>query len=516
MALQCTFCGTALKDDARYCNHCGTLAASHPFSPKSATASTFPAGQTKNTGEPVREQVAQPPTYHSSRRSTQNEPPSWMSQLETGLQSKVPSRGLEPNLLKEQSPEKTMEPKKPREETTNRVTETPTLSLPLQPVSQVEPASRELHDTSGNTPQFDFPGQGPMQHANIPVRELRVKVWEQQEPIPPAAQGFSMDDDPEDLPTKPLVAGSPGIQNQRNGVTSAPLSPPAKMQHARFDDDEVEYLDTVPLATQMKAQSTQASWSGEDTIQWQERPAQRHNNAPERAAYPKISPAKPEHVRPVNQPLQERMIASSAAPEQVWRQAPPSQPVMSSFQPAQRRKSRKPLVIMLFLLIVLLLVGGVGTWIVRYQPFSVPGITQPQQQWSNTQLGFSLLYPSGWQSQLDRGKETVRLFDNTHTAQVTIVVGAAPTGDVSQYLQQQAGQLGLTGIKSGSTRSFAGETWQQVQGNVLQRGASYSETLLATTHKSNIFTIMLLAPQTTYTQEEQIAFSKIYSSFQFL
>jgi hypothetical protein len=436
VALQCTFCGTALKDDARYCNHCGTLVATHPFSPKSAHALKF-SEQNNNTRESIREQIAQQPTYRSSRRSTQDEPPSWMSHLGDGLQRKVSSEGLEAEPT-EQLPEKTMV-------------------------------------------------------------------------VPPAVQEFSMDDDPEDLPTKPLVADSPGIQSQRNTA----LSPHAKMQHAHFDDDAAEYLDTIPLATQMEAKSTHASSPGE-AIQRQERPTLRYDDAPNRTPYPGFSPSTPGYLRSVNQHDQERMGVSSATQVQVGRQTPPAQPAVSSFRPSQQRKTRKSSAIVLFLLILLVVAGGVGAWIVLYQPFSMPLITQPQQQLSNTQLGFSLLYPSGWQSQLDRGKATVQLFDSSHTAQVDIVVGAAPNGDLSQYLQQQANQLGMTAIKKGATRSFAGETWQQVQGNVLQSGASYTETLLATTRKSNLFTIKLLAPQTTYTEEEQVAFSKICSSFQFL
>ena len=151
-----------------------------------------------------------------------------------------------------------------------------------------------------------------------------------------------------------------------------------------------------------------------------------------------------------------------------------------------------------------------------YQPFSVDGITQPQQRFSDSRLGLSFLYPGGWQSQVDQRKATIHLFDSSHTAQVDIVVGTPPGGDLGQYLQQKANQLGLTGIKSGTTRSFAGAAWQQIQGNVQQSGASYTETLLATTHKNSIFTIMLLAPQATYAQEQQIAFSGIYASFQFI
>lgn len=436
MALQCTFCGIALKDDARYCNHCGTLVATHPFSPKSAHASKLPE-QDNNTKEPIREQIAQQSPYRSSRRITQDEPPSWMSQLGDRLQSEDSSGGLEAE-PKEQLPEKTMI-------------------------------------------------------------------------VRPAMQEFPMDDDPEDLPTRPLVANTPGIQSQRNTA----LSSHPKMQPAYFGHDAAEYLDTIPLATQMEAKSTRAPWPVE-AIQRQERPTMRYDDPPNRTPFPRFSPSTPGYLRSVNQRDQEPMDVPSATQTQVGKQTPPAQPAVSSFRSSQQHKSRKSIAVVLLLLIVLVVAGGVGAWIVLYQPFSMPLITQPQQQLSNTRLGFSLFYPRGWQSQVDLGKATVHLFDSSHTAQVDIVVEAAPNGDVSHYLQQQASQLGLTVIKKGPTRSCAGETWQQVQGNVQQRGASYTETLLATTRKSNLFTIRLLAPQTTYIDEEHVAFSKICSSFQFL
>jgi len=463
VALQCTFCGTALKDNARYCNHCGTLIASHPFSPKSTSSSTSPAEHANTTREPLREQIAQQPPYRSNWRSKQEGPPAWLSQLEDGLNSKVPSRALESERgVKSSEKRMTAKPEKPPEMTTNHVTEPPTYSWPQQPVPQVEPAARLTED------------------------------------------------DLEDLPTKPLVTGSPEIQKQRKEAHS----PPDNSQHARLD--EVEYVDTVQLVTQMEAKPAYAPPPGEEAFQQQEGPVQRRYDTPNRTSYPGFTPPPPVHSLPANRPVQEATSTSPGAPTQEWKQTPPSQPVVSSARDKKRRKSRKPLVITLVLLFLLVVVVGVGMWIVLYQPFSVPGITQPQQRFSDSRLGLSFLYPSGWQAQVDQRKGIVHLFDSSHTAQVDIVVGAAPRGDLGQYLQQKANQLGLTGIKKGSTRSLTGAVWQQIQGNVQQSGASYTEALLATTHKNSIFTIMMLAPQATFAQEQQIAFTGIYSSFQFI
>ena len=170
---------------------------------------------------------------------------------------------------------------------------------------------------------------------------------------------------------------------------------------------------------------------------------------------------------------------------------------------------------MLVSLLLLVILGGVGAWVILYQPFSVASVTQPQQNFRDTQLGLSLLYPNGWNVQVDHSKASVNFYDSSHTAQVTIVVASANGGDLGAYLQQEATQLGMTGQKTGPSLSFAGTSWQQLQGNVQQSGASYTETLLAAVHDTRLFAIMFLAPQPTYAQEDHIVFSGMRSSFQF-
>ena len=255
-------------------------------------------------------------------------------------------------------------------------------------------------------------------------------------------------------------------------------SPASKMPGARFD--AMEQLDTVPLS-----------------------------NAPAVPAY------RPSNSRAI---MQERSGISPAftyspdmVPTQDMRQTPPPQDRVSR---KSHRKSRKPLVLVSLLLLVL--VAGGGAWVVVWQPFSVPGITQPQQNFKDTRLGFSLLYPSGWRFQVDQGKATAQFYDSSHTAQVNILVGFANGGDPGQYLQQEASKLGMTGQTKGPPLSFAGASWQQIRGSVLERGASYTGTVIVTIHSQHLFTILLLAPQSTYAQEDQLVFSSMRSSFQFV
>jgi hypothetical protein len=174
------------------------------------------------------------------------------------------------------------------------------------------------------------------------------------------------------------------------------------------------------------------------------------------------------------------------------------------------------LLLIIAVVLCLVVVGGVGAWLVEFQPFSVPAITQPQQSFQDAPLGLSLLYPTGWTTQLDRAKATVHFSDSSHTAEVIITVKPANTSDMAQYLRQQAAQQGMTGVKAGSPLSFAGATWQVVQGSTRRSGANYTEAIVATVHAGHLFTLLQLAPQSIYAQEEQLVFSAMRSSLQFM
>src|SRR5436305_646695 len=151
-------------------------------------------------------------------------------------------------------------------------------------------------------------------------------------------------------------------------------SPPAsEMPTAPFY--EVEQLNTVPLST-------------------------------EQSVKPVSQPAKaPGQYQQLEQP--DGPPAFTFSPDRVSAQDLRQTPPQMFVSPRLRRKSRKPLAIVLVLLVLLIVVGGVSAWVVVWQPFSVPGITQPQQSFKDTQLGFSLLYPNGWRFQVDQRKAIV-------------------------------------------------------------------------------------------------------------
>jgi len=462
----CTYCGTPLPgDDARYCRHCGMLVPSHPFSSKSLSSSPANTPQGNAPRPVVREQIAQQPPFRGTGRTTQDDPPSWISQLDTGSLS----GGKEEPARWPQSPAQIDFP-------------------PPQPVP-------------------------PIQRGNTPDRPLHVKVWDAVEastdtpPLEQADENASDDDGVETLPTRPLAASMPAA-SPRGGNAAPPAAPPERDAHA----DEVEQLDTMPLATPSLARQT--PWpSVDDLAQPRPRAPQRNLFADEARAshpvspFPSTAPAAP--GRSEQQP---RAVPQSVSQPGLARQvaAPPVAPSRP------KRGQRKRLLVVTLLALVVLVIAGAVAFVVVKQPFSVAEITQPQQTYSNAQSGFSVQYPNGWVAAADAGKATISFYDTSRTDQF-IVLTAGNASNASQYLQQEASKLGMTSQQTGlPALSFGGASWQQLKGSVLVGGASYTETLLATAHGNRLFVIMQLAPQTTYNKEDQLVFSAMRSSFQFL
>ncbi len=426
MEILCVRCGTTLKDDARFCNNCGMLVPSHPFSlpsskfPPSPQATTV-SGQNDLSSVIKREQVVQSPP-RTLRYSTHNEPPAWMSQLDHQPQER--SKALPKGLVVATKPS--------HEEKQPQISELPTEALPV--ALPLQPEKR-----SG-------------------VRELGVKVGEPEERIISSASttlSQSVEEESLDnLPTRPLVVSL--LEKLSSGDA---FSVPSREGQQGYGDD-VEQLDTVPLLTGIEVSATAQAVKQVSSL-------------------PHMSPSQP------------------------------------SGGTSRLHRNRKPLVLTLLAVIVVVLVSSLGVWIILVQPFSVPSITQPQQSFQDSKLGISLLYPRSWTSQVDQGKATVYFYDSSHTGQANIAVGAG-TSDLRQSIQQQASQLGMTAQKSELSLTFAGTTWQRLQGNVQQKGASYAATLLVAVHNHRLYTIVFLAPQVIYAQEEQYVFVGMRSSFQFL
>ena len=533
MAIQCRNCGKTLpREDARFCNNCGTLVPNHPFSLQSLAAAKGPPpsstdqpdnkkGQRGSSKPPLREQIAQQPPA-TPRRPVRTDPPAWISQLDTLEHSRLVSekagderqgQALEEKTRDEEPRPHELSPAESKDEeqqalatAIDSLVETPTISSPSipggEPVQspEIEPAVKKddlpapIAEEVGA--QLEAKSQKPPEHA------LPLKVWEQGEPILPPQDGEETagGDIVEDLPTRPLVAEHNEPRVQRDALPPPILG----VQTPHFE--EVTDLDTTPLLARQQVGFAHPQ-SARQVMQAHSHPGDRAaQNAADMPHYTSMPQA--------NQPARgvQGPIPVLPPQHQTWGQQPPTH----AFPPrAMRSRGRVPVLVIL-LLICLLVVGGLATWIIKFQPFSIPQVTQPQQRFQNSALGVSLSYPSGWSVQVDRKNATAYFSDSSRTAQFSVIVAPANGQDAGQYLLKQAAQLGFTGTKPGPQLSFAGSTWQQAQGTVQQAGANYTDVLLVTTHGSHLVSIIQQAPLVTYADEEQAVFASVRSSFQFL
>jgi hypothetical protein len=180
-----------------------------------------------------------------------------------------------------------------------------------------------------------------------------------------------------------------------------------------------------------------------------------------------------------------------------------------------RARQRLSVSLVAAVLVALVLVGAVS-WLVIDQPFSVPPVTRPQLDFNDARLGLSLRYPNGWTSQKNASDSLVQFSDSSHTAQVNIAVSHINTATITASLQKQSAQLGMSGVKSVAPLSFAGASWQGLQGTVQQSGASYTCTIFATTHANHLVMLTQMAPQSVYDQEESVIFSALRQSLRFV
>lgn len=580
MEIICTQCGARLpQENARYCNNCGSLVASRSSGPvpSSLAQRTVPSSpheqQSGSTSRPpLREQIAQQPPARPLRPSSPDHTPAWMSELERSGsgRGRTPVDPLRMKRSMEVAGEQ--RPADMREATVlNRPEQSG--SPRKEGVVEGRQPAREP-DVADKPTQAHVPAVEPIRRLAPPnagpsARELRVKVWPQEDQDRTPAESLQSEREQksapsmrseagtgnagtalDDLPTRPLVANAatpiPPLSPEQRSV-----NPPPAVRRREGVTDDVERLNTTPLLTPKPrrngpvsspanvfvAQAGQVEQIGQvGQRHWQVADGRDALDRPSLHPVPPVTPPSRPVVQPQqpqsSQPAQNRGFVQqpiSPVPPVSPLPLPPAAPVQERGQmlsapgsgatktgSARRAKrTSRTMVMMLLAALAILIVGGLGAWIIVFHPFTVPAITQPQQTFSNTQLGFSVRYPGGWAAQANASNGTVLFFDSSHTGQVKLLVTPA-NGDPGQILSKEAAQLGMTGVKQGNALSFAGSSWQQVQGSLQVAGANYTAVLLATVHGNHMYTLIQMAPQMTYTDEEQIIFSPMRASFRFL
>ena len=398
-----------------------------------------------------------------AKKSISQDPPAWMKQLETSLtsnRSNLPLRELNVTVWEEQETRSLVSPGSGNDEV--QADQQVADGLPTSPLLVASP------------PRASVPSQAQSSLSGIDVGKENVA---------------------EELPTNPYMASVP----QNAPISHASSSPGFDFADSALSDDQIEEMATRPYA----AQSRNISQGKVKPVQDQQRQAMQ--------TPPGIMNA-PVMQRPVT-PVPLPALQSQLPSFQPVRQTPPgSMPVPPLAK--TKKSSRKRLAIVFGLLLILLL-GGVIAWVILAQPFSVPEITKTTQSFTDTSLGVSLQYPTNWAVAVHKQDGTFNFYDDNHTDQVNITVAVAGNENMFQYMSKTVSSQGITGQRTLPDASFAGASWQQVQGNVQESGASYTATVFVTMHGQYYYSIVQLAPSTTYHLEEQLVFSKIRSSFQF-
>jgi len=363
----------------------------------------------------------------------------------------------------------------------------------------------------------------------------------------------------EDLPTVPLAV--PDAAKQQSPITIERSSPPAPGNRPAARE-AVEDLPTRPVPATQAGPRSPFPPAVPQSLQSREREQREARPAPvpmvpnppsspgayRQEAAPLMSAPQAPSV-PLSPPVRGRVPGPNSQPGQVFNPAgmpqglhsspdstavrpqpptvqqrlpvfaPATPPPVSSRSaeaaPARPRDKRvKPLRVAL--LVVLIIAAGMGAFVFYYQSSSGGAVAQPYQAFQNSTLGVSLNYPQSWTSSVDQRQTSVRFADSSQTGQVTLSMAAANAQSLTQYIDQEATQLGITAPQLEPTIVFGGTGWQQERGNVVQRGVTYTLDLYATQHGTHIYSLIFMAPPPVYGEMEQENFAPLRTSFRFI
>ncbi len=557
MAIQCKYCGTELpKDDARFCNNCGMLVPSHPFSPQSLSALKNAASSSSTEavqGERKRvlhEQVAELSPVRSEqkmpvkRKMPMESPvvpdakplerevlnPTQLSAL-PDVQGETPLEKLPETPKPEHSPKRTVSPSgtaykqvTPRQLGGARrrmqggAQISPTAAWP-EPITHVAAREPAIVENTSLEEQKETPPAPALPQAKAPAaREFHIAVWEDEEMRDLSGEeAQAIEELPtraivvpivEDVPTQTVAARVEDVSNLTEDVPVEDV--PTQAVNVPVEDVPTQHLavppenrvsvqetsvERMPASPFLSAPSTQVAAQEKGVEDWQG-----HSNA----ANPAFPPAQSNVARFASSPGYEPAPSISA----------PEKEMPLATTPVRRSRKRWPIVVVLLLLVVLA-AGGVGALVVLSQRSVADPLLQPQVSFRDTQLGLSLLYPNGWIKQVETAKSTAHFYASEHIGQIDVIV-VSGGGDAKQALQQQATKMGMSGTKAGVPLTFAGASWQQLQGTMQVSGAKYTDMLLATVHGDKLFLIVQQAPQNNYGDWDKEFFVPLRASFKFI
>jgi uncharacterized Zn finger protein (UPF0148 family) len=508
--MQCDQCGTPLhRDDARFCANCGAVVRSREYMPPpNGDAAPLSSAPPKHDAKkPLREQLARQPSFSSPAHrmeeiSADDESAPDQSPAERAHPIEAKNAPAQPQVQGDQLTN--------NEQSGDAELSQPASAVMPEPEAQVPPL-REA------TPSPQVVKSRPAPVTRDFERKRRSTVnW------PTPITHVALNDNPEQAKEAPAQANPPTTPIPDALPANSMKTPPAEMPKRELHVKVWKQPDvaTPPVhesaaSPAMPAAARTSSSSPDITV------VDDPDDAEHQPTRPLISSATPLRADavPATPALQQQ--ASSPSLDQLDTMQLPVQPQPHPITPLppSLRLAGRPRGPLLLLAVVLpiLIIGGLSLWIVLAQSFSFSpsSATQPWQSYNDPSLGMSFAYPNGWSQQVDRNKSIVQLNDSTHTAQVSVAVSNASSGSLNQFAQQQAKQFGLTTTKPAPTLSFGGATWQQMQGNTRISDANYSGSILSTTHGSRHYVIVQLFPLDNYSDEERTIFTPMHAFWKF-
>jgi hypothetical protein len=435
-----------------------------PQSSKHIDQSNQPVSSSAKDEKPARERVSEQKNQHPPLREQIAEQPGAKKQPPVSVHMQAPEQvskehsGEDRPALKEQIAQ---------------------IRPPSRPVPPAAPTMPEVPDTDSQSTDHELQGAPP-------ERPHAVELPADLPSTPPLAeQKESQEEEPiEERPTQLMEFPSSTEEEHSQEEEKTPVEErPTQIIAKKALENSVEEAPTAPML-----------FNEQDSSQGMMAPRAESASILGRPQRPSAAPSA----------FQEGTRQPGAIPSGV---AAPASHTASPRQ-ARKRVSRK---LIAAVLIVLVLIGG-SIWTIVAQPFSIPAITQPQVGFNNDALHVALFYPNGWLYTVNPDQTTVLFHDSSNTAQMSIATTNANEDNLATYLQSQADHVGIATPKTLSPESFAGATWQSVQGTVQQKGANYTCTIFATVQGNRLVTIIQQAPLSTYNEEDNLVFAHMRAS----
>lgn len=380
----------------------------------------------------------------------------------------------------------------------------------------------------------------PLAVPEVAKREPQITVERASTPAP-KNWGPTSADDVDNLPTRPMAASSAPAARR----SPAPSTPPPPSGDRRPGPGQPEaapgVYGSIPAVQPMNA--AQAPGTAVDPLAERGRSAN-PSSQPGQVFNPASLPPLP-HTPislPGNTQLHSGPRPSTPFPDSLTQRppqmpsdpfaqrspsfamsAPPDTPrpapeAVDSAVRGSRQKRPAGRVLVLAVVFLVILGGAAGTvfnwpWVAQF--FVAPSTTQPYQAFQNNTFGVSLSYPQAWKVQVDQAHNVVHFVDSSQTGQINLSEKTA-TGQINDYLNQQTAQLGIASPKTNPAVTFAGSSWQEVQGTVTQNGAAYTIALYVTQHNGHFYSLTFLAPVPVFGQMETNNFAPLRSSFRFM